>query len=351
MANASSFLIAANDEHGLNPPTIGKRTPFISYINRSFYENEFNRQAKIDFMLACLRCGFNVYDVHPEIQDVSVSTRVVRTNRARPTLVVTFAYNASGTGLEFTQAKGLEVYYSLYNEYASRSRTLSQDVFNNVLARTNSTPRQIGTLSVGMLSNVNCPATLIEAGFMTNFEEAKLMLNPIFTVNVGEGACAGVCQFLDVPYVERKIENYPLLRQGNEGNSVVMLQYLLNEYGYNLVPDGKFGANTLKAVQSFQANNSLTQDGVVGPLTWSALLNLNPSQYVLRRGSRRSAVLFLQRLLLSFLYLITNLDGVFGPETERAVIAFQQENGLTPDGIVGRNTWNKLLSSSGRPQP
>ena len=41
MANASSFLIAANDEHGLNPPTVGKRTPFISYINRSFYENEF----------------------------------------------------------------------------------------------------------------------------------------------------------------------------------------------------------------------------------------------------------------------------------------------------------------------
>ena len=57
MAEARNFLIGANDEHGLNPPTAGKRTPVISYIGRSFYENEFNREAKLAFILACLRCG------------------------------------------------------------------------------------------------------------------------------------------------------------------------------------------------------------------------------------------------------------------------------------------------------
>ena len=42
MAN-SDYLIAGNDEHGLEPlPTIGKRTPYISQVGRSFYENEFN---------------------------------------------------------------------------------------------------------------------------------------------------------------------------------------------------------------------------------------------------------------------------------------------------------------------
>ena len=41
MAN-SDYLIAGNDEHGLEPmPTIGKRTPYISLVGRSFYENEF----------------------------------------------------------------------------------------------------------------------------------------------------------------------------------------------------------------------------------------------------------------------------------------------------------------------
>lgn len=350
MAQASDFLIGANDEHGLNPPTVGKRTPIFPYINRSFYENEFNKQAKIAFILACLRCGFRVYDVHPEVQDVSVSTRVVRTNRAGVSLVVTFAYNAFGSGTTFNSAQGIEVYYSPYNSYANQSRVLSQNVFNKVAEFTGRPGRKVSTLSVGMLSNVRCPATLIEAGFMTNFVEAKLMLNPTFVLNVGEGACAGVCSYLNVPYVERNLANYPVVRQGRRGNFVVALQYLLNMYGFNLSTDGIFGAGTTNAVKQFQANNNLTADGIVGANTWRALLNLNPSSQVLRRGSKVSAVLYLQKLLLSYLYPITNLDGIFGGETERAVKAFQAENGLTADGIVGPATWRALFNSAGRPQ-
>ena len=351
MAVASDFLIAANDEHGLNPPTAGKRTPIMPYINRSFYENEFNRLAKLDFMLACLRCGFNVYDVKPEVQDISISTRVVRTIRARPTLVVTFAYNASGTGASFNSAQGIEVYYSLFNPYPAQSRELSEDVFNRIVALTERPSRFVGTLSVGMLSNVNCPSTLIEAGFMTNFEEAKLMLNPIYIRNVAEGACQGVCQFLDVNYVSFNLTNYPTTRQGDRNNFVKIIQYLLNEYGFSLSPDGIFGGNTLNAVRQFQANNNLTQDGIVGRNTWSRLLNISPQSVVLRRGSKESAVLFLQKLLLSFLYPITNLDGIFGRETENALREFQSENGLAVDGVVGTNTWRTLLNSRGRPNP
>lgn len=35
--------------------------------------------------------------------------------------------------------------------------------------------------------------------------------------------------------------------------------------------------------------------------------------------------------------------GTFGPKTEEAVMAFQRANGLTADGIVGDETWNKLF--------
>ncbi len=351
MAEASNFLIGANDEHGINPPTAGKRTPIMPYIGRSFYENEFNRQAKLDFINACLRCGFNVYDIHPELQDTSVSTRVVRANRAGLSTLVTFAYNGFGTGTSFNSARGIEVYYSPYNPYPTRSRELSEEVYEGVVNFSGGVGRFVGTISIGVLSNVNCPSTLIEAGFMTNFNEAKLMINPEFTTNVGEGACFGVCQFLDVPYVSREINNYPTLRQGDRGNKVKMLQYLLNQYGYNLSTDGIFGAGTANAVRNFQTNNNLSADGIVGRNTWTALLNLNPSANTLKRGSRKSAVLYLQRLLLSFLYPITNLDGIFGGETERAVRAFQSENGLNADGIVGPATWQALLSSSGRPNP
>ena len=351
MAVASDFLIGANDEHGLNPPTVGKRTPIISYIGRSFYENEFNKEAKLMFILACLRCGFNVYDIHPEVQDVSVSTRVVRANRAGVSLLVTFAYNASGDGTSFNSARGIETYYSPFNSFVGESRRLSELVFNKLVENTNVPGRFVGTLSVGVLSNVRAPSTLIEAGFMTNWQDAKLMLNPEYVVNVAESTCEAVCEFLGVPYVARNLTNYPTIRLGSNGNFVKILQYLLNWYGANLVIDGIFGVGTQRAVVQFQKNNNLTQDGIVGRNTWNKLLNLNPSSEVLRRGDREAAVLFLQRLLLSYLYPITSLDGVFGPETERAVRAFQAENGLAVDGGVGRNTWRTLASSNGRPQP
>ena len=35
--------------------------------------------------------------------------------------------------------------------------------------------------------------------------------------------------------------------------------------------------------------------------------------------------------------------GNFGPKTEEAVKAYQVKNGLTPDGIVGNGTWNKIM--------
>jgi len=350
MAIASDFLIGANDEHGLNPPTAGKRTPIINYIGRSFYENEFNRAAKNAFILACLRCGFNVLDVHPEIQDITVSARVVRVNRAGVNVLVTFAYNASGNGNSFNAARGIEVYYSPFNSFSNESRRLSQLVYNKLVENTNVPGRFVGTLSVGVLSNVNCPSTLVEAGFMTNWTDAKLMLNPIYVTQVGESTCEALCEFLGVSFVERNLNNYPVVRTGSKGNFVTILQYLLNENGANLVVDGNFGGNTQRAVIEFQRNNNLTQDGIVGRNTWSKLLNLNPSSEVLRRGVKSSAVLYLQKLLLSYLYPISNLDGIFGPETERAVRAFQSENGIGVDGIVGRNTWQTLFNSTGRPQ-
>ena len=39
-------------------------------------------------------------------------------------------------------------------------------------------------------------------------------------------------------------------------------------------------------------------------------------------------------------------DGIFGPETERAVIAFQLQNGLSPNGIVDYETWVRLMESA-----
>ena len=342
MAN-EDFYIGANDEHGVNPPTVGKRTPYIERLGRQIYENEFNRQAKNKFIEACMRQDFSVYDVKPELQDLSISERVRRINAQNLTLLVTFAYNAYGE--QFNSASGLETFYSTLNPKASQSRTLAQDLYNRLIEGTDQNGRGVKNLDVGVLSNVNCTSSLIEAGFMTNYDEAMLMINPLFQTEVGEEACHGVCDFLGVGYIPRNdLSVYPLLRQGSRNNFVYLLQFILNNsFGYNLSVDGIFGNNTLKAVRDFQGNNGLTVDGLVGNNTWTYLLNLPPYP-LLREGSRGSYVRFLQNLLQSKFIPTGNIDGIFGSQTLNAVRSFQQENNLTVDGIVGDNTWNALTS-------
>lgn len=39
-------------------------------------------------------------------------------------------------------------------------------------------------------------------------------------------------------------------------------------------------------------------------------------------------------------------DGIFGPETERGVIAFQKQNGLEPTGTVDYETWVRLMEKA-----
>ena len=354
MANAANFLIGGNDEHGVNPPTTGKRTPVMPYLGRSIYENEFNRAAKIAFLTACVRCGFNVYDVKPEERDISVSTRVSRVNAAGVSLVVTFAYNASGSGTTFNSANGFQVFFSYQNARAAESRTLSYNISAGLAEEINLYNRGVATLNgVGMLSSVRCPASLVEAGFMTNFAEAKLMLDPDFVRSVAEGATKGVCRTLDVAYVPSiALGALPTVRSGSRNRYVRYLQWLLVGEGYQLNPDGIFGNATLRAVRQFQADNGLTADGIVGRNTWAALTTRSSPLPLLRRGSRGRYVRYLQRKLLAKLYPVGTPDGIFGANTERAVKAFQTENGLTPDGLVGSRTWALLTRvGGGRPMP
>lgn len=65
---------------------------------------------------------------------------------------------------------------------------------------------------------------------------------------------------------------YPTIKIGSRGASVKTLQTLLNKNGAHLTVDGIFGQLTKIAVLSFQGENDLEKDGVVGELTWDKLL-------------------------------------------------------------------------------
>lgn len=69
---------------------------------------------------------------------------------------------------------------------------------------------------------------------------------------------------------------------------------------------------------------------------------------LLKKGSKGTDVENLQAILSDRGYKC-KIDGIFGSETQKAVKAFQQDNGLNPDGIVGMATWAALLNESGVP--
>ena len=69
---------------------------------------------------------------------------------------------------------------------------------------------------------------------------------------------------------------------------------------------------------------------------------------VLRKGSEGEEVKTLQRILNALGYKgkngkVLTVDGIFGTNCDYAVKNFQMAESLSADGIVGKNTWNKLI--------
>ena len=71
----------------------------------------------------------------------------------------------------------------------------------------------------------------------------------------------------------------------------------------------------------------------------------------IRKGSKGDDVKYAQNLLLALGYELPKYgaDGRFGEETDAAVRAFQRDEGLAVDGVIGRNTWLALDKSISEP--
>ena len=175
------------------------------------------------------------------------------------------------------------------------------------------------------------------------------------------------------------VESYPgyALRVGSQGESVQRMQNFLNRIrvNYPLIPlisnpNGTFGTDTETAVRAFQRIFNLTPDGIIGNATWNKIsfiyvgvtrlaeldsegeretIGKNPPNVVLSQGSRGEHVRELQFILNAIAPFYDTIptvvqDGVFGASLKNAVMEFQKTFSITPDGVVGPGTWNKLYA-------
>ena len=134
------------------------------------------------------------------------------------------------------------------------------------------------------------------------------------------------------------------IRIGDHGDAVRDLQQRLTAAGVDLHsgdPRGAYGQPTAEAVRAFQVSRRLPATGVCDQTTWSALVEAGyrPGDRLLYLRSpmiRGDDVAELQRALGALGFDAGRVDGIFGPNTEGAVLDFQRNVGLPADGRCGQ---------------
>ncbi|MDK1473266.1 N-acetylmuramoyl-L-alanine amidase [Streptomyces sp. 549] len=136
-------------------------------------------------------------------------------------------------------------------------------------------------------------------------------------------------------------------------------QQQMKRRGWTLTVDGAYGEQSRRVCLAFQQEKGLTVDGVVGEKTWNASWT---APVTAAAASARSApeasapdwpgVLFTapprtvhpgvrvwQRRMRERDWGVP-VDGTYDRRSREACVAFQQQHGLTPDGVVGPATWH-----------
>lgn len=222
-------------------------------------------------------------------------------NREDLDLFIAIHFNAGG-------GQGIEVY-----TYEGRQYQDAIDVCNNISALGfNNRGVKAGT-GLYVIRKTKAKSMLIEVCFVDT-EDA----NKYLEVGYKEIAKA-IVDALDNHVVTNPIVSAPIVetKPVNVDEWVRELQHECNKQGFS--------------------NQKV--DGIAGPATLAGCP-------VVRKGAKGNVTKLIQKRLLSLGYKLPKwgADGGFGDETVEAVKSLQTDKGLSVDGIVGQDTWRKLLN-------
>ncbi|KOP27503.1 cell wall hydrolase [Hapalosiphon sp. MRB220] len=185
-----------------------------------------------------------------------------------------------------------------------------------------------------VLKNTNMTAILIECCFVDsqkdmNLYNAEAMANAIVKGLTGQLPTTPVTHVVD--------------EEENPDITIKRLQQALNrlkitdQNGRSLLEDGITGSATKSAIEKFQNIVGIQKTGIAGDTTWNAINQILAKRVIRLNHAGGVVIRYLQ------FRLGVEIDGVYGPQSEAAMKRFQQQNGLTADGIVGPITWQKFI--------
>lgn len=176
------FMLDAG--HFLTTP--GKRTP-----DGSMKEYEFN--SKVAYYVKELLEGYEnvtVYFAHDNKTDVPLDDRVNKANKLKVDCYVSIHANAYGNG--WNDAEGIETY--VYTTKPKEALELAAHVQNQLIRETGRKNRGVKTANFQVLRETHMTAILIECGFMTNKEEARLLKSDAYRKKCAEAIVKGLVE-------------------------------------------------------------------------------------------------------------------------------------------------------------
>ncbi len=284
--------------------------------------------------------------------------------------IYTEYYRSRGYDFDITSTTQYDHAFKKNGEIFSNISQTVDEIFNNYIVRDG---------NIEPLFAQFCDGVRTQCGGLSQWGSVELANSGMNALEILKSYYGNNISLVNDAPVGENIPSYPgtPLSREDFGEEVYRIKIQLNRIGknYPAIPgipytNAAFDAPTEEAVKAFQKIFNLTPDGIVGKSTWYKIkeiyagvkrlneltgegLTITEAQRVypnaLVPGTAAEAVRTVQYYLSFLSFFFENIDfvpltGVFDAETERAVRAFQETYGLTVDGIVGRQTWNKLTS-------
>ena len=308
-------------------------------------------------------------EIYPTWDDSALTANILAIISFALNRVYTEFYRSRGYDFDITSSTAIDQKFINGRNYFDSVSRITDRIFSDYL-------RRIGFIEP--LAAKFCNGTTVTCEGLSQWGSQNLAQQGLNSVQILRYYYGDNIEIVNNAPVRGYTPSYPgtPLRVGSSGPSVVQAQVMLNRVGQNypaiprIATDGIYGERTEAAVRRFQEIFDLSPDGVIGEATWYQLVRLyvgvtnlaelesqGQTFYAINwqapnnlqsgsRGQKVSQLQYMLNVMAEYIPFIPPVaeDGIFGPRTREAVIAFQRFAGLQEDGIVGPQTWNALYN-------